>query len=130
MKHYKTFGQTNGSQQDYHHPQPQYTPIEEIPMMDTQPPQHRAIRNLQHGNPEQMMHQHHSMSVNQPPQHQIVQPLSYQEEEESPCARIMHHIKKCNLCSNLYKQNSNTYLCIIVFLVLLILFLITKLIDK
>lgn len=132
MKHYKTFGQTNGSQQEYHHPQPRYTPINEVPMMDiAPPPQHRAIRNLQHQYPEQMMHQRH-MQQYEMPQHEIVQPLQYehQEERESPCAKVMQHIKSCTLCANLYKQNSNTYLCIIVFLVLLILFLVTKLIDK
>jgi len=142
MKHYKTFGQTNGSQYDT---QPQYTPIDKVPMMDMAPQhsQFRAIRNLQHQHPDEIMQQQHSMAMQQmpppqqqfmsPPQQQFMSPPQQHEvmaQEESLCSKVMQHIKQCQLCSGLYKHNTNTYLCIIVFLVLLILFLITKLIDK
>jgi len=151
MKHYKTFGQTNGGEPQYSPPQPQYTPIDQIPMMESPAPQHRAIRNLQHHYPDNGMgmdpRQQHShmggqhmnpmdmqqMGMSPHPQHQMVQPMPMMQqpqEQGSRCSLVMKHIKRCELCASLYKQNTNTYLCIIVFLVLLILFLVTKLIDK
>lgn len=130
MKNYKTFGQTNAAQTEYHRNEPQYTPIDQIAMMDSPPPQHRAIRQLQQHSYDDMNYSSPPMQQMQPPpppQHQMIQPLS---PHELNCSDVMQHIKKCQLCIGLYKCNSNTYLCIIVFLVLLILYLITRIIDK
>lgn len=46
------------------------------------------------------------------------------------CKKIAEHLKACSKCSRKYQNDTNTYLAIIIGLVLFILFLLTKIIDK
>ena len=46
------------------------------------------------------------------------------------CNKIEAHIKECSKCSKIYRKNVNTYIMIIIGLILFIMFLITKIVDK
>jgi hypothetical protein len=46
------------------------------------------------------------------------------------CKTIVGHINQCSDCKRQYKRNKHTYISIILGLLLFIVFLITKLIDK
>jgi hypothetical protein len=51
-------------------------------------------------------------------------------DETLSCKKIAEHLKSCTKCSRKYGNDTNTYLAIIIGLVLFILFLLTKIIDK
>jgi hypothetical protein len=49
---------------------------------------------------------------------------------EKLCSRIAKHLENCKKCSRKYSNDTNTYISIIVGLILFIMFLLTKIIDK
>lgn len=58
-------------------------------------------------------------------QQQLAQLLS-----QIDCKMIMNHIEKCKICSKVYKHDENKYIMTIIVLVLIIIYLLTKIIDK
>jgi len=50
--------------------------------------------------------------------------------QEKICKRIGPHLKACADCRRKYTSGSNTYISIIVVLILIIFFLVTKVLDK
>lgn len=50
--------------------------------------------------------------------------------EENQCKKIAEHLKTCSKCTRKYVVDTNNYVAIIIGLVLFILFLLTKIIDK
>ena len=50
--------------------------------------------------------------------------------EENRCKTITDHLKSCSKCSRKYVVDTNSYVAIIIGLVLFVLFLLTKIIDK
>ncbi len=110
----------------------------------------RAIRNFNHNtgyNPQYNQPQY-TQPQYQPqyqPQPQYTQPQyppqynppQYNQSQEIPsykediCDRVLKHIKNCPSCNKKYMNNDvNYYITIIVGLLLFIMFLLTKIIDK
>lgn len=48
----------------------------------------------------------------------------------SECELLAAHIRGCQMCARRYRKDHNTYITIIVALVLLVMFMMTKLIDR
>jgi hypothetical protein len=152
MKLYKSFG----SMESDSTPSPSYssyppgyygassTPIEMLPDMMGGPHAANAIRNFgggsqqqQYGPPPPMMG---PPMVPQGPQQQLPSYADMMQlyanypqmapSEEPLCKRIAEHLKSCSKCSRKYVVDTNSYVAIIIGLVLFVLFLLTKIIDK
>ncbi len=108
----------------------------------------RAIRKFQkptsmYAQPQQMYAQPQQMYA-QPQQQMYAQPQQMYQANDGVehgvhisegfqipmCKRISAHLKECKKCSRKYSSDANSYICIIVGLVLFIMFLLTKIIDK
>lgn len=146
MKHYKTFGQTGN---DFPSPHQGHTPIDQVDVHDAPPTfVNNAVRNFEprqpYPPPPQQMYQPPPQQMYQPPPQQMYQPpqhmyqhqsgLPSYSESKSPidkCLIVSKHIHNCPKCAKLYASpGNNLYICIIVFLLMIILLLLTKLIDK
>jgi hypothetical protein len=60
-------------------------------------------------------------------------PIQYGQpiyEEEDTCEKIRKHIKKCKKCAKKYRKDNNLYITIIIGLLMFIMFLFTKIIDR
>ncbi len=146
MKLYKSFGTMEGNST----PAPYTTPIDMLPDAGVGIPVSKAIRQFSHQPPP--MHQqphppmeYYSQMAQQPqmPQQYFTPPPTMQIQppppymvpelmftEEMMCKRIAEHLKGCSKCSRKYNVDTNQYIAIIITLVLFILFLLTKIIDK
>jgi hypothetical protein len=142
MKHYKTFGQTNGKEQFT----PQTTPVEHLDF-NTDPgpePHFRAIRENQVrytpiNEPYEEPYEPQYQPQHQPqyqPQHQpqYTQITEIPEIQSLPsdyeCKMIFAHINNCALCKRIHQSDNNTYITVIAILLIFCMFLLNKLLDR
>jgi hypothetical protein len=150
MKLYKNFGDVGVNNQIPVQEQYGYTPLESLPYPADVPTQFqqqdhqreiqgmsamKAIRNFDHNKPtnygqQQMMTPFQQFQEQRGqyilPQYPPQQHMVYQVQ----CEEINKHVKDCKKCSKKYANDINTYISIIVGLILFIMFLLTKIVDK
>lgn len=117
-----------------------HTPIDNLPDMQNViggPYASSAIRNF--GQPSYSSPPHpssSSASVQQPtlPSYSDLLQLyllnGAPKPEDNQCKSFAEHVKACSKCSRKYVVDTNSYVAIIIGLVLFVLFLLTKIIDK
>ena len=88
--------------------------------------------NFQWAQNQQQLLQQSSPQLLQQSSPQLPSHLSQfvQNQNELNCQTIMNHIEHCKICSKIYKRDESKYMSIIIILILLNIFLITKIIDK
>lgn len=138
MKLYKNFGDMGIPTTTYSPQQQDFagkTPIDNLPAMDI-PTQ---IQHQEHERDEMATRAQKAIRTfqrkeEQPQYYQQQQYFQPQQQQILPqvdnCASVREHIKECLKCSKKYGNDINTYISIIVGLLLFIMFLFTKIIDK
>ena len=127
----------------YQHPapspqpyQPEITPLEDIEDVyqyqpQPQQPQYQPQQPQYQPQPQQPQYQPQQPSYDELKHFDIRNIISPDEMFRSPsCEDIEEHILNCKQCKRRYKRINNQYITIIVFLCLLILYLVTKLMDR
>ena len=112
----------------------------EPPHQMMQPPHPQMMQpphpQMMHQEPHpQMMHQEpHPQMMHQEPQRPHFDPSQQPPpptmQYPTQCPDIHTHIMSCPVCSKIYRRNNNTYISIIICLILFIVFLLTKVVDK
>jgi hypothetical protein len=146
MPSYKKFGQTGANTQPNNK-----TFINNLSLQDNQsfsnmPVYQQPIRSINNMNIEpnlqfEMIDQRNPYGADQPfsyqqptQQNYYQSPPSIQQQQyyQQPldCKSINEHINQCNVCSRLYRREENKYILIIITLILFIIYLITKIMDK
>ena len=114
----------------------QYTPIDMLPDMRGGSFPSSAIRNFDPsmGQPSQAPLMSASSSSPLPTYSDLMQLLLSQQQQlqnnDDMCKRIAEHLKSCSKCARKYVVDTNNYVAIIIGLVLFVLFLLTKIIDR
>jgi len=116
-------------QREYQHEDSGYNPsmraIRNFQRDSHQPPPQQPPQPYYQPYPQQYSHQE-----GQPYYPQYAFPIQQNKPHEKLCSRISKHMVNCKKCSKKYACDTNTYITIIVGLLLFIMFLLTKVIDK